>query len=373
MRVGSDDPIDFLGSRVRFRGKQKFIIPDSKLEKLEAIITGGLEKGVISFQTLEKMAGKCTSMSVACPAAALYTHHMYQAVAKFQRGGGRKKNTDIEITQNSGLRFEMEKWLEVRKTMNGASWYKALHQTLTIIGASDASSRGWGGLIRCPGAEVFQAAGDFPDVLLTRHINEKEAYALQNLLALYCKQRPAQVKGSTLAVDVDNQALFFAAKKGRSSNTRLHEVVTELFWLQVNEGFTLKVQWVCSANNAEADDLSRPDAGAYVRLEEEVFAELWKWSGRGFDMDLMATEASAQKRPGSSVQLPFYSRFQTEGCAGTDIVSQDLRYMPGSERSCFGFCFPPTTMSPMRQNPAQKIGHSVSTQQSMYNVSEKRT
>ena len=104
--------------------------------------------------------GKGTSMSIACPAAVLYTHHMYKQIAIFQRTGGRKQNTDIAIAPNGGLRFELEKWLEVRHRMNGASWYKAVHQRLTIAGASDASSSGWGGLI-IPGEELFQVAGDF--------------------------------------------------------------------------------------------------------------------------------------------------------------------------------------------------------------------
>jgi len=324
--------------------EEKFIIPDDKLDKLETILVAALKQEVISFHMLEKLAGKCTSMSVACPAAALYTHHMYQAIGKYQRQGGRKRNTEIDVPKNGGLRVEMEKWMEVRQTMNGASWYKALHQTLHFTGASDASSRGWGGLIRCPGEEVFKAAGDFPDEWLTKHINEQEAYALKQTLVLYCKERPAQVTGSTIVMDVDNKALFHAVKRGRSTNSRMHEVITELFWLQVKEDFTLSLQWVCSKDNAEADDLSRPDADAYVRLEAESFAKLWKWSGKGFDMDWMATDASGHRVPDSGDRLPFYSRFHVEGCAGTDVLSQDLRYMPDSTTPCFGFCFPPTAM-----------------------------
>lgn len=143
--------------------EEKFIIPECKLDEWEAILVEALEMEAISFQMLEKLAGKCTSMVVACPAAALYTHHMYQAIAKYQRGGGRKRNTEIDVSRNSGLRVEMEKWMDMRQAMNGTPWYRALHQTLHIKGASDASSRGWGGLIRCPDEEVFRAAGGFPD------------------------------------------------------------------------------------------------------------------------------------------------------------------------------------------------------------------
>ena len=38
------------------------------------------------------------------PAAALYTHHMYQHIASFQRTGGRKSNPRIVIAKN-GVSF----------------------------------------------------------------------------------------------------------------------------------------------------------------------------------------------------------------------------------------------------------------------------
>ena len=61
---------------------------------------------------LEMLAGKCTSLSVAVTVAALYTDHMYKKIASFQRTGGRHRSTAISIPKNSGLMFEMERWLE---------------------------------------------------------------------------------------------------------------------------------------------------------------------------------------------------------------------------------------------------------------------
>ena len=70
---------------------------------------------------------------------------------------------------------------------------------------------------------------------------------------------------------------------------------------------------------------------------------LWETWG-GFDMDLMATTASAQSAPAiegtTRKQLPFYSRFYTEGTAGIDVLSYDVSHMPESSQTCFGFCFP---------------------------------
>ena len=93
----------------------RFKAPVDKLEKLEHILSDAITSRAITFQMLEKLAGKCTSLSVAVLVAALYTHHMYKQIASFQRTGGRHRSTAISIPKNSGLMFEMEKWLEVRK------------------------------------------------------------------------------------------------------------------------------------------------------------------------------------------------------------------------------------------------------------------
>lgn len=53
---------------------------------------------------------------------------------------------------------EFTKWLEVRKRFSGASWYRAEHKMLTLTGATDASSSGWGGLIRSVGYDVLNKA-----------------------------------------------------------------------------------------------------------------------------------------------------------------------------------------------------------------------
>ena len=87
-------------------------------------------------------------MSVAVPPASLYTNHMYRQIAVIKRSEGRKNLSSIAVSERSGLRFEMERWLEMRTRLNGASWYDASRHVLTISGATIASSQAWGGLIR---------------------------------------------------------------------------------------------------------------------------------------------------------------------------------------------------------------------------------
>ena len=103
--------------------QRRFCVPDDKLRKLEAILRDAIESRTISFSQPEKLAGKCTSMSVAVPPVSLYTHYMYRQMVAFKRSGGRNNVSSIALSERSGLRFEMVRWLNVRIRLNGAPWY----------------------------------------------------------------------------------------------------------------------------------------------------------------------------------------------------------------------------------------------------------
>ena len=66
---------------------RRFEVRDGKLLKLEVLLTAAITSGWISFVDLERLAGKCTSISVAVLPASLYTYHMYKHIAKFRRTG----------------------------------------------------------------------------------------------------------------------------------------------------------------------------------------------------------------------------------------------------------------------------------------------
>ena len=136
---------------------------------------------------------------------------------------------------------------------------------VTVTGATDASSGGWGSLIRNPGREVFRAGADLLVELASTHINLQEAYALQQTLEMYCADHSAQIAGSTLVSDIDNKVFHDSFKRGRAKDTLMHKMIVDLFWLQVEHDFILKLRWVNSKTNGEADALSRPGSNDYVR------------------------------------------------------------------------------------------------------------
>ena len=89
--------------------QRRFYLPEDKLRKLEAILRDATDSRSISFSQLEKLAGKCTSMSVAVAPASLYSHHRYRQIAVIKRSGGRNILSSIAVSERSVLRFEMDR------------------------------------------------------------------------------------------------------------------------------------------------------------------------------------------------------------------------------------------------------------------------
>jgi len=65
--------------------QRRFEVPESELENFDALLINALDGGWISPINLEKLAGKCTSMSVAVLTASLYTYHLHRKIAQYQR------------------------------------------------------------------------------------------------------------------------------------------------------------------------------------------------------------------------------------------------------------------------------------------------
>ena len=325
--------------------QRRFYVPEDKLRKLEVTLRDVTDSQSISFSQLEKLAGKCTSMSVAVPPVSLYTHHMYRQIATFKRSGGRKDLSSTAVSERSGLRFERERWIEVGIRLHRAPWYDATPHVLTISVGTDASSQAWGGLIKETVRSVFcfQSSCRLPGGIVQRKYYAKETFALHEVLKLATTTHQGYLKGSTAVVDVNNKTMHDAFKKGCSWNMQTHDYITKLFCLQVKEDLTLELRWDCSEANWATDSLTRPERTEHVRLSQAAFNRLSEIWGGG-DMDLMETDTSAQRAPigGGLIRrrLPFYSRFHTNGTVGVDVFSHNTKYMPGSLQKCLGHCFP---------------------------------
>ena len=125
-----------------------FWIPEEKMKKLVLLISAILKKGVSNFVELEKIVGKCRSMSIAVPAAALYTRAQYKTLKEEERPHKSGETKSIYIVGE--LKEELEMWLKLATKLNGATWRKPSNIRLTVQGFSDSSSRRTAGVFTTP-------------------------------------------------------------------------------------------------------------------------------------------------------------------------------------------------------------------------------
>ena len=109
--------------------QRRLYVPEDKRLKLEAILLKAIDSRSIPFSQLEKLAGKCTSMSVAVPPANLYAHHVYRQ--------GLYSSTPEAIRIYYRIQDRTAEWLKAKTRLNGASWHDT-RDVLTITGAADA-------------------------------------------------------------------------------------------------------------------------------------------------------------------------------------------------------------------------------------------
>ena len=318
-----------------------FRVPQERLNKLHARIEQAMVRGSISFSTLQSVAGQAMSMAVAVRPASLYTQAMFAAISAMEKSG--RSEVLLALDSNADLRGEMEHWQRITTTTHEGPWQKVRHFNARLTsGASDASSPAWGGVVYAVDPP-FMAGAVFPPEWLARHINQKEMYALYHLLLQFCENHPVAFCWAQVLINVDNEAVVGAFNRGRAKNRTAHDLLTELFNLQVSYDFMLSLKWIPTAANGVADAISRLSRKAIIRLGQPAFRSLWDQLGP-FSMDLMACNASAQLSPVTGERLPFLSRFHCGGASGMDMLAQDVAVMPGSGGVAFGFCFPPPLM-----------------------------
>ena len=212
-----------------------FRVPEDKLRKLHALIETTLAAGKVTVTRLEKIAGKCVSMSVAIRPASLWTHYMFAAIA---RATGRV----IDLGPLPDLRAELRTWLGLSATSQEGPWYKARHYAVKLTQASsDASSNQYGGVVSLPRGQ-FSVGGDFSHEWLPRAINGKEMFALLEVLEQCCRVHPGELRRAQVLMDVDNSATVAVFNKGRSSNPTTQKMLLRLFELQAEQGFWLSLK-----------------------------------------------------------------------------------------------------------------------------------
>ena len=334
-----------------------FRVPADRLGNLQSLLGTALEEGRLSFRTLERIAGKCMSLTVAIRPASLWTHAMFAVLSKLEKSGASR--IDLARDSHADLVGEFRQWMRVTSTSHEGPWQQARHFTASFTcGSTDASSIGWGGVVNASSGP-FRAGGVFPQHWISRYINSNEMYALYHVLQQCCTRFPDALRRAQVFVDVDNQSVVEEFKRGRAKDPGTQALLVQLFDLQVEQGFMLTLKWVATAANGIADAISRPSRESIFRLHPGAFGNVWE-ALSPFSIDLMASTASAQSIPGSSHTLPFFSQYDCPESSGVDVLAQGVSRLPRTGGQAFGYCFPPpVTVGHVVQHLAECHAHAI--------------
>ena len=94
----------------------------------------------------------------------------------------------------------------------------------------------WLGGVVNAGLAPFRAGGVFPPEWLARDINSNEIYALYHVLRQFCARHPDALRRAQVLMDIDNQSVVGAFKRGRAKDPATHALLIQLFDLQVPAG-----------------------------------------------------------------------------------------------------------------------------------------
>ena len=249
-----------------------FRVPQDKLGKLQQLLRAALDAGCMSFRSLQRITGKCMSITEDIRPASLWVHAAFAVLAELERSA----LCIVDFTQDSRADRlgEFKQWLNLLATSQEGPWQRARHFVAAFTKrSSKASSLAWGGVVDTASG-ALPAGGAFPPNRLSKHINQREMYVLYYFLQQFWTRRLDVLRRAQVLIDVGNQSVAGDFHRQRSKNREAHALLMQLFELQVEYGFMLSLKWIPTAENEVSEAISRPSRDAIIRIAPASFKEI---------------------------------------------------------------------------------------------------
>ena len=299
-----------------------FILPQDKKTKFQTLHYDILSKPQIDLKSLQRFAGKCTSLMVAIPGALLYTREVNNAISRAQKNG---KLVDVE----GELKEEIEQWCFLEEWEGYAPWRRECH--IQVKMATDASTYAWARTV-IEGTHKSEIRDYWPKDD-NRPIHMKELDAVVSTL----RTLSAVVKNARVDLSIDNKAVLHAWKGQGFKNISLSRALKSLFQVVAGLNIDLKMEYISSSMNP-ADAPSRKVSAQDAKLHEthwECLEDRWG----PHTCDLMTLDSNAMLGSGGT-PLRHFTPFPTPESAGTNIFCQDVQLEINP------YVFPPIALIP---------------------------
>ena len=247
--------VPFLGFECDFCLQAFCLLPDKK-QKSISLVEAILDSNQVSMTDLQRLVGKCISMSMAVPGARLFTNEINLAISRASR-------SSRALPLSVPLHREIEHWLFLKSWSGFLPWRSERHHQFVMY--TDASSYRWAGVLN-PTAVHLYASDYWPVKILSSDIAVKEALALSNALSSF----DATIKDTRVDVYADSSALFHAWNSQYARSHAFSDAMKSIFEALMSTNCILRLFHVPSANNL-ADQPSRSLSLADSRLSVSCY------------------------------------------------------------------------------------------------------
>ena len=282
------------------------LLPHKKFLRL---VKDTLPDDTLDLSTLQRLSGKCVSMSLAVPGARLYVDEINLAVS-------RASHSSRPVKMSAALRNEIEHWLFLETWDGVLPWRSEKHTHVKLF--SNSSRFAWGGVLS-PNAIEANVYDYWDASTMQADIVTKETSALNNVLESFADT----IKNSWVDAFVDSMTPFVRSWNRQGSRSHLlSDALKKLFVTLTKLNIDLHLTFVPSSQN-QADSPSRRLSLQDAKLSPSLWIAVQELYGgeNGHSVDLMALPSNAQSDL-SGALLPFFSENPLPGSLGVNVFAQ---------------------------------------------------
>ena len=210
------------------------LLPHNK-EKFLRLVKETLARDILDLLTLQRLSGKCMSMSMAIPGERFYVDEINQTVSRATR-------SSRHVKMCPALKNEIEHWLSLETWDGFLPWRSEKHTHVKLFYIS--SRFAWGGALS-PNAIETNVYDYCQASTIQADIATKETLALNNVLESFADT----IKNAWVDAFVASMALARSWNRQRSRSQLLSGALNKLLETMTNLNMDLLLTFVPSSQN----------------------------------------------------------------------------------------------------------------------------
>ena len=316
----------YIGFEFITQGQPTVRVPARKVATVISLIEAALllheQRGRVQGLALARIAGHLQSMRFATAPVSLFTRAIYAWLGglPWQHSSGMDYTVRRPLTAAAAL--ELQFWRAQLPAWAGMAITQA---PFTHVLYTDASGRGWGGVLQRVASRSHEPAHLFASHMWEAVASEDSVYTellgLRDALLTFS----SHLAGQSVLHRTDSVSTYWVvAHAGSRRSERLTVLARAIYLICLQSHIALACEYVGQHMiiRKGADALSRWQDDSDCALCPLLFAELWHLCGP-FDVDRFASSVNVQRNPLTGQPLPYCSRFLEPGTLGMDALTEN--------------------------------------------------